>query len=256
MLDCSTQADALRQALTTNPPFIPPFTMPAAIASYLLNPRALDGAAYAPTFQKILDTYDEGACKSLVSEYAAKGTWHVPTLIRLRTQSYGNDPAYVQNPQLKYVDQSTRAIYAQTGPTFAAQGPSVEATLEAFYSLEERLVKMLDDAGVQLLAGTDVGTQVHGFSLHDEFHLLAAAGLSPLKILQMTTLNGAKFLNRESTMGSVDIGKAADLVLLDANPIKDVANLDKIWSVILKGKIFSAADLDKLKADVATAYAQ
>lgn len=255
MLDCSTQAAALRQGLVTNPPYMPPVTQPAILASYLLNPRAFDGAAYAPIFQKILDTYDDGACKSLVGKYAAKGTWHVPTLIRLRTQSYGNDPAYVQNPQLKYADKTTRTVYAQTGPTFAAQGPAVAATLEAFYKLEEKLVKALDDAGVPMLAGTDAGTQVHGFSLHDEFRLLAAAGLSPLKILQMTTLNGARFLNRESSMGSVDIGKSADLVLLDANPVKDVANLDKIWSVVLKGKVFTAADLDKLKADVAAAYA-
>lgn len=256
MLDCSTQAESLRQGLVGNPPYTPPVTQPAILASYLLNPRAFDGTAYAPIFQKILDTYDEGACKSLISKYAAKGTWHVPTLIRLRTQSYGNDPAYVQNPQLKYADQKTRALYAQTGPAFTAQGPAVAATLEAFYKLEEKLVKALDDAGVPMLAGTDTATQVHGFPLHDEFRLLAAAGLSPLKILQMTTLNGAKFLNREASMGSVDVGKGADLVLLDANPIKDVANLSKIWSVVLKGKVFSAADLEKLKADVATAYAQ
>ena len=230
MLDCATEAGALRQTLTTNSPYTPPITEPAKLASYLLNPRALDGAAYAPVFQKILDTYDANACQALVNKYAAAGTWHVPTLIRLRTQNYGNDPAYVQNAQLQYVDQKTRAIYAGTGPAFAAQGPAV--------------------------AASDEGTQVIGFALHDEFRLLAAAGLSPLKVLQMTTLNGAKFLNREATMGSVDIGKNADLVLLDANPVEDVANLGKIWSVVLKGKVFSAAELEKRKADVAAAYAQ
>lgn len=256
MLDCSSEAGTLRESLITNPPYIPPVTEPAKLASYLLNPRALDGAAYAPIFQKILDTYDSAKCASLVSKYAATGTWHVPTLIRLRTQSYGNDPAYVQSPQLKYVDKATRAIYAGTGPAFAAQGPAVTATLEAFYELEAKLVKALDVAGVRMLAGSDEGTQVYGFALQDEFRLLAAAGLSPLKVLQMTTINGAKFLNRESTMGSVDIGKNADLVLLDANPVLDVANLNKIWSVVLKGKVFTPADLEKLKADVAASYAQ
>lgn len=256
MLDCATEAGALRQTLTTSSPYTPPITEPAKLASYLLNPRALDGAAYAPIFQKILDTYDANACAALVNKYAAAGTWHVPTLIRLRTQSYGNDPAYVQSAQLQYVDKKTRAIYAATGPAFAAQGPAVAATLEAFYRLEEKLVKALDTAGVPMLAGSDEGTQVIGFALHDEFRLLAAAGLSPLKVLQMTTSNGARFLNREATMGSVDIGKNADLVLLDANPVEDVANLGKIWSVVLKGKVFTAADLAKLKADVAMAYAQ
>jgi predicted amidohydrolase YtcJ len=70
----------------------------------------------------------------------------------------------------------------------------------------------------------------------------------------MTTLNGAQFLNREATMGTVEPGKNADLVLLDANPIGDAANLSKIAAVFLNGKYFSKAALDKLKSDVAAAY--
>jgi imidazolonepropionase-like amidohydrolase len=73
-------------------------------------------------------------------------------------------------------------------------------------------------------------------------------------VLQATTLNAAKFLNREATMGSVDEGKNADLVLLDSNPIADVAGLDKIAGVVLKGKYFSSEALSKMKSDVAAAY--
>ena len=90
--------------------------------------------------------------------------------------------------------------------------------------------------------------------MHQEFRELAAAGLSPLEILQMSTLNVAEFLHREATMGTVDEGKNGDLVLLDANPIADVANLSKISAVVLNGKYFSQPQLEKLKADVATAY--
>ncbi len=99
---------------------------------------------------------------------------------------------------------------------------------------------MLKQNGVKMLAGSDFGGiwLIPGFSLHQEFHELAASGFSPLEILQMTTLNGAQFMHREATMGTVDEGKNADLVLLDANPIKDVANLDKIAAVVLKGKYF------------------
>ena len=70
----------------------------------------------------------------------------------------------------------------------------------------------------------------------------------------MTTLNGAEFMNRTATMGTVDEGKNADLVMLDANPVDDAANLSKISAVVLKGKYFSKAALDKMKNDVATAY--
>ena len=96
---------------------------------------------------------------------------------------------------------------------------------------------------------------IPGFALHQEFALLAASGITPLEILQMTTLNGAQFLNREATMGTVALGKNADLVLPDANPIADVANMSKIAGVVLRGKYFSKAALDKLKADVAATYA-
>ena len=71
----------------------------------------------------------------------------------------------------------------------------------------------------------------------------------------MTTLNGAQFLNRSTTMGTVEEGKNADLVLLDANPVVDAANLDKISSVFLKGRFFSRTALDQMKSAVATFYA-
>ena len=71
----------------------------------------------------------------------------------------------------------------------------------------------------------------------------------------MATLNGAQFLKREAMMGTVAAGKKADLVLLEANPIADAANLSRIAAVVLKGKHFDKAALERLKADVAAAYA-
>jgi imidazolonepropionase-like amidohydrolase len=88
---------------------------------------------------------------------------------------------------------------------------------------------------------------VPGFGLHQEFDLLAQAGLTPLEILQMTTLNGAKFLGREKTMGSVAPGKVADLVLLDANPVADVGNLHRINAVIRRGTYYSTPALNEMK---------
>ena len=145
--------------------------------------------------------------------------------------------------------------YTQTNNAAAA------ALLRKYYDKIQTLPKLMKLNGVKLLAGSDTSPPgavwvVPGFSLHQEFALLAAAGLSPLDILQMTTLNGAQFLNREATMGTVDLGKNADLVLLDANPIADVANLDKIAGVVLGGKYFSKQALDKMKSDVANAYSK
>ncbi len=253
LLDCSTEADALRAALLTQ-------ASAASVAltpQFLINPLAFTGARQAPVFQKIIDTYDANKCRALADSFLAADTWQIPTLVRLRTQHFGDDARYHSDPNLIYVDKTRRALWEQTGAMFAAQGTGVSTTLQSFYELERKTVKMLDTAGVSMLAGSDLsgGWLVPGFSLHDEFHELAAAGLSPLRVLQMTTLNGAKFLRRESSMGSVAEGKNADLVLLRGNPIADVNNLDNIATVVMKGKVFQSADLQKMKDDVAAAYA-
>ena len=83
---------------------------------------------------------------------------------------------------------------------------------------------------------------------------LAKAGLSPLEVLQTATLNGAEFLRRTATMGTVEEGKNTDLVLLDANPISAVENLDRIWGVVLRGRYYSKSALDKMKDDIEAAY--
>ena len=119
--------------------------------------------------------------------------------------------------------------------------------------MELKLTQIFDQAGVKLMAGSDYGGGwvIPGVSLHQEFDLLADAGLSPLKILQMTTLLAAQFLDRESISGSVEAGKNADLVLLDRNPIEDAGNLHGIHAVVRAGSFYTRENLDQLKEKVA-----
>ena len=93
--------------------------------------------------------------------------------------------------------------------------------LRSQYTLMQTLVRGLRDAGVPLLLGTDpmVPVQLPGFSVRDEMQQLAEAGLTPFEVLQSATWNQARFLNTEATSGSIAVGKAADLVLLEANPL-------------------------------------
>jgi imidazolonepropionase-like amidohydrolase len=81
--------------------------------------------------------------------------------------------------------------------------------------------------------------------LHQEFALLAQDGFSPLRILQMTTLNPARFYGGEANMGSIEVGRDADLVLLDANPMESAQNLDRINAVVRNGTFYSRDSLDK-----------
>jgi imidazolonepropionase-like amidohydrolase len=106
-----------------------------------------------------------------------------------------------------------------------------------------------------MLAGSDcVGAawEVPGPSLHHEFDELARAGVPPLRILQMTSRDAAEFLGTTSTMGTVDVGKHADLVLLDANPLDAAANLHQVSAVVRAGRLYSTPDLTRLKDRVRT----
>jgi hypothetical protein len=173
-----------------------------------------------------------------------------------RTGLCGRCPvSYRPRPDLRRQDYL--CIKGTSQQPVAAQPASAVSTLHQFYTLQKKVTKLMKQNGVKMLAGSDLGGiwVIPGISPHQEFRELAAAGLTPLEVLQMKTLNGAQFLGREAAMGTVDIGRNADLVLLDANPIEDVANLNKIAAVVLNGKYLSEVALDKLKSDVAAAYA-
>jgi imidazolonepropionase-like amidohydrolase len=108
---------------------------------------------------------------------------------------------------------------------------------------------MLHKAGVPFLAGTDTPAGVHifpGYSLHEELERFVAAGFTPLEALQTATINPARFFGIEDQAGTVEKGKFADLVLLSANPLEDIANTQKIAAVIVNGQYFRRADLDKM----------
>ncbi len=112
------------------------------------------------------------------------------------------------------------------------------------------LVTAMNKAGVGLLAGTDELNPYcfPGFSLHDELALLVKAGLTPLEALRAATINPARYFDKEQTRGTVDAGKDADLVLLDANPFDDIKNTTKIHAVVADGRLYDRAALDQILA--------
>jgi imidazolonepropionase-like amidohydrolase len=168
-----------------------------------------------------------------------------------------DDPGFRSDPNLRYVDPTLRALWEQLAQQYVAAVPAAAAaSFRQYYDLQLNMARLLNRNGVPMLAGSDVGGiwVIPGFSLHQEFREMADAGFSPLEILQATTLNGARFLGREATMGTVEEGKNADLVLLDRDPIRDSRHLDSISAVVLKGKYFSKHALEQMKSDVAAAY--
>ena len=258
LLSCSSDEAALRAdaaaAVPTRATLGGP-TPPAVIARILANPFAFAEPATLARLAKIVATFDAAKCRAVAAGLKAHGTWQVPTLIRLRTMEMGDAPEYASDPNLRYAAPAARALWASVAQQFTARTtPEARATLAALVALQLRVVKLFDVGGVPMLAGSDLGGgwEVAGFSLHQEFDLLAAAGLSPLRVLQLTTRDGAEFLGR-GDLGSVAVGKRGDLVVLGGNPIADVANLHRIVAVVHDGKLHDRADLDAVEARIAAA---
>jgi imidazolonepropionase-like amidohydrolase len=121
---------------------------------------------------------------------------------------------------------------------------------EKFVDHELEIVRKVHAANVPFLAGTDTPAGVDvipGVSLHLELQRFVAAGFTPLEALQTATLNPADFYNRRSDFGTVEIGRIADLVLLQANPLENIANTRKIAGVVTDGHYLSSADLEQLR---------
>jgi imidazolonepropionase-like amidohydrolase len=123
-----------------------------------------------------------------------------------------------------------------------------------------KVLPMLQSAGIPILAGTDAGYlnsfNYPGEGLHDELELYAKAGLSPRQVLASSILTGPKFLGHAERYGAVQRGKAADLLILDANPLQSVAATRKINAVVLHGRLLDRVALDELLVKAKAAAAQ
>jgi hypothetical protein len=184
----------------------------------------------------------------MFQRFASNHTWFTPTLIATKSAIHLGD--HRPDPRDKYVSNSCKKITAEllTRPSYREfLQPASIARQER--ELEELLplVGLMHQMGVGLLAGTDFAVSIiyPGFSLHEELELLVMAGLSPMAALQTATLNPARVLG-QSDLGTVLVGKLADLVLLDANPLVDIRNSRKIHAVVCRGKVIGRAELDQL----------
>ncbi len=191
----------------------------------------------------------QAACRdALVADLAAAGVWQVPTLVVNRSYSF-MDSTWTADPRRRWVPARVLAEWdALREEVLAEYGPTGVAAWRARYRHEADLLRRMAAAGVGVLAGSDASDEPFvyaGASLHDELALLVAAGLTPLQALQAATLNPAVFLSRDD-LGTVAPGKLADLVLLDADPLVDITNTQRIRSVVLNGRLLDRPTLDAL----------
>jgi imidazolonepropionase-like amidohydrolase len=155
----------------------------------------------------------------------------------------GDSPRKDPRWQLLRADEQARWERILAGPVAQDQ-----AREQLRLDVARRIVSAMHRAGVSIVAGTDspMPNVYPGFSLHEELALLVESGLSPHEALRSATLTSAEFLGIAADGGSVVVGKRADLVLLDADPIKDIRNTRRINAVVFDGRLLQRADLDEL----------
>jgi len=192
-----------------------------------------------------LESYDEKKAADLIAHFVKNQTWQCPTLTVLRSNAYLEDESFRRDGRLRYVPRLLQQRW-----NFRVANHDSAITKKVLQKQME-IVGAMQKAGVPILAGTDTGNPFcfPGFSLHDELALLVIAGLTPVEALRSATLNPAKFFGLDQTLGTIEQGKIADLVLLDANPLVDIRNTQRINAVVSNGRLFDRKALDKLLAE-------
>jgi hypothetical protein len=208
---------------------------------------------------KFLSTYDPKRAEALFALLAKNQTWQCPTLVWERGGNLLELSDFAHDARAKYVPAYWKVVTWKRFTSEIMHDNSDDLlTRRHFVDKELEVVKAMHKAGIPFLAGTDTPPGVYvfpGFSLHEELQRFVAAGFTPMEALQTATLNPAKYLGMEDRLGSIEKGKLADLVLLDANPLEDIRNTQKIAGVAVNGRYLSRGELDKMLAGVEKAAA-
>jgi len=210
--------------------------------------------AHAEEFFKQTEDDSDVETKNLAILAKKNDTWVIPTLIIIvsAAEQARSLDAVKKLPSLQYVHPLLQSKWLTANNYNKRATPQSTARLERMIAFNKRLVRSLKEAGVTIIAGTDAGSSgvVWGFSLHDELELLVDAGLTPEEALNSATRLPATWLGIDSFTGTVETGKFADLVLLDANPLDDIKNTRKIEGVFVNGRWLDKAKINAMLADL------
>jgi hypothetical protein len=201
----------------------------------------------------IVSTFSARKATQLSRLFAKNDTWQVPTLLVQYTYAFVNPDELHDSPGVRYVPAGAVKGWIDRLDSFRKMRDERDMRAQKrSYELEIQLVRMMHRAGVRFMTGTDAETfYPAGFGLHAELGLFVSAGFSPLEALQAATLNPAKYLGRTADIGTVEVGKLADLVILEANPLDYIRNTERIAGVVTAGRYLDRQELDRLLSEAA-----
>lgn len=204
-------------------------------------------------WKMLLDTFDAAKADALIDSFRVGGVWQTPTLMIQHIGALARDGHLPGDIPIQYA----RRDYLQSWPRESRETAFAQLEVEPAHRLMAAyrdLVRRMDQRGVKILAGTDTPFAycLPGFALHQELALLVAAGLSPMAALKAATWNPAEFLHVSQDYGSIEPGKIADLVMLDADPLIAIRNTTRIRAVVRRGRLIDENALRSLLEQVRT----
>ncbi|HEX2209127.1 MAG TPA: amidohydrolase family protein [Longimicrobium sp.] len=214
--------------------------MTASVSDYLI---------YRPANWESLDWLDDARLDSLGRATAAAGVWSSPTLAFFKLAFGVGQPDEVvrARPDWAVLPDSLRRLMAEGRDYYWRNPPSAERRAR-YIEARNRIVRAIHQAGGRILAGSDSPEffLVYGWTLHRELQSLVEAGLPPYAALEAATRNPAEWLGALAESGTVEPGKRADLVLLDADPLDDIRNTTRIAGVMRAGRWYAAEELRRM----------
>ena len=207
-------------------------------------------AAADPLRRTVFNTCTSRDQRSVHAHLARNGTWVTPTLATAWEFAVLPKREVPGDSLSRFVSDSLRAYLVQIFDPPPALPPDGDVLGRRMFVKRRELIRALHEAGVPLLAGTDAPMRnvPPGFGLHEELAELTRSGLTPIEALRAATVEPARYFAATDSLGTIAVGKLADLVLLDADPRADIGNARRVAAVLTRGRVYNRAALDRLLA--------
>ncbi len=191
---------------------------------------------------------DRSKIPSLVAATKAAGAWIVPTQSLFESMAGGKSAdELAAMPEMRYWPAATVNNWKQATANTRQQVGITPESARAYLELRREIMQALYRGGVPFLLGSDAPQwwNVPGFSILRELEAMAKAGFTPYQLYETGTINVARYFGAEAEFGTVAVGKRADLVLLDADPLANVSNWARRAGVMVRGKWYDAAEIER-----------
>jgi len=223
-------------------------------SSIRVNPNA--NGFFGVNFTDIVDT---DISDELVALTLENDVWIVPTQAMMERWIGPEDPDFIaENPEMKYMNPNTLSNWVRTKKgIIGAPNYSGEQALK-FNQIRRDIIKQMHDAGVKILLGSDAPQvfNVPGFSIHRELESMVRSGLTPYEALYAGTVNPAIFFGDQGKYGTIVIGADADLILVDENPLENIANMRQQSGVMVRGRWLPSREIELSLKQIANKYSK